>query len=207
MRGKMTYSDEFRAVIRQNNFVILDTETTGLEWPAEIVEIAVIDWTGAALVNSRVKPVRPIPAGASAVHGIFDKDVADAPEWRMVRAAVFEAVRGKDVVIYNAAYDIKLGIWTERLHKTKGENEWAVLPAWCAMEWYAQYWGDWDDYHKSFTWQRLTKAMGQQGLGEKIAGAHGALGDCLMTRELVLHVCAKMASQELRGSDKKVAKK
>jgi len=49
--------------------VILDTETSGLDSRAEIVEIAVVDTDGRVLVNTLVKPSRPIPPDVSAIHG------------------------------------------------------------------------------------------------------------------------------------------
>jgi len=59
----------------------LDTETTGL-WRgdgAELVEVALMDETGKVWVDTLVKPEKPIPSGATAVHGITDDMVKDAP--------------------------------------------------------------------------------------------------------------------------------
>jgi exodeoxyribonuclease X len=65
------------------NYLLADTETTGVGTSDRVVEVAwmVIDDAfnildeGASLIN----PLMPIPAGASAVHGITNKDVVDAP--------------------------------------------------------------------------------------------------------------------------------
>lgn len=65
------------------NYLLADTETTGVGTSDRVVEVAwmVIDDNfnildeGASLIN----PLMPIPAGASAVHGITNRDVADAP--------------------------------------------------------------------------------------------------------------------------------
>jgi len=51
-------------VIESRDFVILDTETTGLYDDDEIVSIAIINSDGQTLLNQLVKPVRPIPADA-----------------------------------------------------------------------------------------------------------------------------------------------
>ena len=51
------------------NCAILDTETTGLYDDAEIVEISIIDENGGVLLDTLVKPLKPIPAEATAIHG------------------------------------------------------------------------------------------------------------------------------------------
>jgi DNA polymerase-3 subunit epsilon len=55
------------------------------------------------------------------------------------------------------------------------------------MQQYAIFYGDWNDWHQSYRWQRLTSACAQQGIDQsKIsAPAHSALGDCLRTLELL----------------------
>ncbi|ELA9868094.1 3'-5' exonuclease, partial [Vibrio parahaemolyticus] len=61
------------------NAIILDTETTGLDSQAEIVEFtAICAHTGKVIVNELVKPTCSIPAEATAIHGITDEDVKDA---------------------------------------------------------------------------------------------------------------------------------
>ena len=63
------------------NCAILDTETTGLYDDAEIVEISIIDENGGVLLDTLVKPLKPIPAEATAIHGITNEMVATAPTW------------------------------------------------------------------------------------------------------------------------------
>ena len=78
--------DRVRAVkwardeLAAENLAILDTETTGL-YDAEIVEIAVINRDGEPLLNTLIKPSIPIPAEVSAIHGITNEVVADAPSF------------------------------------------------------------------------------------------------------------------------------
>lgn len=193
----------FREMIRNNNWVVLDTETTGLKWPAEIVSIAVLSWTGEELVNTLVRPVKPIPREATNVHGITDAIAASAPLWRTVRPKVVEAIEGRDLVIYNANYDLQLLSWTDTLQGIKEHSPWQLGGAHCAMEWYAEYYGEWNDYHGNYRWQRLTDAIRQVGL--EVKDAHGAMGDCRMTRELILKVIADLAAKDIIASTQQIA--
>lgn len=92
--------------------IILDTETTGLE-PEKghrIIEIGAVE-----LVNRRatgrhfhryLNPGREIDAGARAVHGITNEDLADKPRFGEVAAELLAFISGAELVIHNAAFDI-----------------------------------------------------------------------------------------------------
>jgi DNA polymerase-3 subunit epsilon len=60
-------------VQNKEKYVILDTETTGLESNAEIIEIAIINIDEHILFNSLIKPENPVPADAFDVHGISNE--------------------------------------------------------------------------------------------------------------------------------------
>ena len=171
----------------ENNALILDTETTGLDERAEIIEISIIDCTGQVLLDTLVKPTSPIPAEATRIHGITNEMVAEAPTWPEVIRKFEEIVIGRDLVIYNADYDLRIIDQTSNLHNIL-ETLW--LEAECAMLAYAEFYGQWDDYREQWKWQRLGNAAKQQGV--VIEGtAHRALADCKMT----LGVIASMAGK------------
>lgn len=149
--------------IEQDNWVLLDTETTGLE-DAEVVEIAIVNQQGAPIVNTLVKQTIPIPEGAIAIHGITDEMVKAAPNFCEVYPQIVAALAGKEVLIYNANFDIRILKRCCELHK---------LPllglskrSHCLMEWYAQWYGEWSSYWESYRYQPLY-------------GGHRALDDCL----------------------------
>jgi DNA polymerase-3 subunit epsilon len=179
---------EFTAMIARRNWVVLDTETTGLDKPAEICQIAIVDGpTGQVLIDTFVNTVRPIPPAATAIHGIENGDVVDAPKWIELIAELKSILQGKDVVVYNAVYDRKLMHWSDEAAGLE-HIEWKALGAWyCAMEAYAEHHGEINSFYGSYKWQKLSDAMRQQGL--PVSDAHSALGDALMTRTLVLKVC------------------
>lgn len=89
----------------------VDTETTGLS-PVDghgLVEVATVAIDGAALGegwSSLVRPGRAIPADASAVHGITDAMVADAPPPDAVAADLRRRCDDLVLVFHNASFDL-----------------------------------------------------------------------------------------------------
>ncbi|KLV03261.1 hypothetical protein ABT56_20255 [Photobacterium aquae] len=177
--------------INFENAVILDTETTGLDSNAEIIEISVIEAsTGNVLLDTLVTPVQLIPAEAIAIHGISNRKVSGSPIFPKVFRQLLEVIENRDLLIYNASYDMRL---IRQSMKRYGID---VFPfrTQCVMEWYAEFYGDWNDYHGNYKWQSLTDAAYQQGIDISDLKAHRALADCEITRRVVMAV-----NQQLEG--------
>lgn len=93
--------------------VCFDLESTGTDPEMDrIVEIAVlrIDPAGAREERCRrINPERPIPAEATAVHGIRDEDVHDAPTFRQIAKSLLEFFAGADLTGFNVLrFDVPL---------------------------------------------------------------------------------------------------
>ena len=167
-------------------FVVFDTETTGVGRDDEIVQIGLIDGDGVVLMDQLVKPTKPIPDEAAAIHGITQFDVFRQPEFREVYPALKKALADQRIVAYNADFDRKL------LHQTCSRYG---LPringkSWdCAMKQYARFRGMWNVHRNSFRWVKLTQACEHEGI--MVRNAHAATGDCVMTLELL----ARMAEE------------
>lgn len=165
-----------------DKFLVLDTETTGLGNNAEIIEISLIDQDGHILIDTLVKPSQPIPDDAIAIHGITNEMAANGKNW----ADVYEVLKGYldniiNLVIYNADYDLRLIHQTNQNHNVES-NKFSCT-SYCAMLDYAEFWGDYNEFHDSYRWQKLTMAAKQQGV--EVENAHRALGDCKMTLSII----------------------
>jgi DNA polymerase-3 subunit epsilon len=92
--------------------LVLDTETTGLE-PSDghrIIEVGCVELVERRLTKANfhryLQPDREIDAGAVAVHGISNAFLADKPRFADVAEELVEYLRGAELVIHNAAFDV-----------------------------------------------------------------------------------------------------
>lgn len=170
-------------VVEDGRTVFLDTETTGLGADAEICDIGVIALDGTVLLDSLVRPNRPIPLAAAQVHGISDEMVADARSWNMVYRELVDTLDGVDrVVVYNLQYDLPL------INAVSAKAGFIPIDAddsraWtCAMKAYSQYDGTLGKYG-DLKWHKLDAACQAFGINP---GGHRAMADAEATRLLVL---------------------
>lgn len=92
--------------------IVLDTETTGLEVRLgdRIIEVGCVELVNRKLSGRRfhsyVNPEREIEKGAQAVHGLDTEFLQDKPRFREIAADFLEFIRGAELVIHNAAFDV-----------------------------------------------------------------------------------------------------
>lgn len=92
--------------------IILDTETTGLD-PTQghrIIEIGCVELINRRLTQRRLQfylqPDRPIDPGAIEVHGITNEFLAGKPRFADIVTEFLEFIRGAELIIHNAAFDV-----------------------------------------------------------------------------------------------------
>lgn len=93
--------------------IVLDTETTGLEAKDghRIIEVGAIEIFGRQVMPERrvhhyLNPDREIDAGARKVHGLDNEFLTDKPRFAEVVDELLEFVRGAEVLIHNAPFDV-----------------------------------------------------------------------------------------------------
>ena len=108
----------------EEDVVILDTETTGLNFKTcELTEIAAKRLNGAQVIEqfrTFVHPGRPIPPEITRLTGITNADVMDAPRPEEAVAQLAEFVDGSMVVAHNASFD---RTFIERVPGGKGVSD------------------------------------------------------------------------------------
>jgi DNA polymerase III epsilon subunit-like protein len=194
----------------KSDYVIIDTETTGLTENAEIIEIAIINMRGEVLLDTLVKPTQPIPPEVTEINHITNEMVANAPAWRDIFPEVLAIISMHKWLAWNSDFDARMldqtcrctGIYTNkktyfaalvtsRIHTSHIDAK-AV---------YDQWYGEFDEKRKAFKRQSLTTAAARHGVS--MEGAHRALADCKMVLAVLQKVCAP-ALQPERAANKEL---
>ncbi|MFC4260479.1 DNA polymerase III subunit epsilon [Marinobacter lacisalsi] len=92
--------------------IVLDTETTGID-PAEghrIIEIGCVEMFERKLTGRHyhvyINPDREVEEEAISIHGITNEFLADKPRFAEIAGEFFEFIKGAELVIHNAAFDV-----------------------------------------------------------------------------------------------------
>lgn len=184
----MRHGNLFNELLGDVPGVVFDTETTGLDSDpyAEIVEFAAVRFEHGKVVgkfSARCNPGVPIGEGASKIHGIYDKDVADlAPLFAVLSDTGDVQALAQDAypLAYNAPFDYSM------LHRTLPFEVWRKGGAWDIPLFDPQcVWLD------PLVWGRRFDSKWQNKLGQAckrhgvvLDNAHAAEADCIAAGEL-----------------------
>ncbi|GGX78523.1 DNA polymerase III subunit epsilon [Litchfieldella qijiaojingensis] len=120
--------------------IILDTETTGID-PKEghrLIEIGAVEMVNRRFTGNNyhqyINPQRDIEAEAIEVHGITNERVANEPVFAEIADEFWEYIRGAELVIHNAAFDVgfidhELGL----LNQARGEPRLGPVAEYCRI--------------------------------------------------------------------------
>jgi exodeoxyribonuclease X len=158
---------------------VIDVETTGLPGQdAEVIEIASVDLTRefgiTNEVSTFVQPLKSIPAHTSAVHGIIDDDVKDAPFFG-------EAVtRFRAPDLYLIAHQAKFERYFLGQH--------LEAKAWiCTLKVAKRLWPGFKS-HSNMAIRYELGLIAPFGRPRESINAHRAGSDCIVTASIVAHI-------------------
>ncbi|MEU4213298.1 3'-5' exonuclease [Streptomyces sp. NPDC026206] len=178
-----------------------DTETTGVDVERDrIVSAAFVTQSqaGASPVATRwlVNPGVPVPAEATAIHGLSDEHLQRHGRWpapvmeEVARALAVHAARGIPLVIMNAPFDLTLLDRELRRHRASTLASYLAGGALCVMDpWVLDK--HLDRYRKGR--RTLSDLCGQYGV--ELTGAHDAASDATAALEVVRAVGRRFSSR------------
>ena len=194
----------------QQDFVVLDTETTGLGDNDEAVAIGVVDKNGNIMLDTLLCHAEHSSPEALAIHGITWEMTRDAPHFKDVYPGLLEHLQAElyqaphkpiwinqlPIIAYGLDFDLRILEQTINRYKLGAlcPNHTSCTTN-CVMRWFAQLYGEWNEYHGNYKWQKLTTAATYFRINP--SSAHSAAGDALAT----LRVVEGMARAKLRGEE------
>ena len=98
--------------MRQIRQIVLDTETTGID-PARghrVIEIGCVELVERKLTGNHyhvyINPQREVEEEAIQVHGITNEFLADKPVFATIADEFYEFIKGAELIIHNAPFDV-----------------------------------------------------------------------------------------------------
>lgn len=175
-----------KTILSDDNWCIVDTETTGLGKLSQIVQIGAIASNGEQW-QSLVKPTIAIDEKATETHDISEEHVKNALYFDQVFLGLWRFVKDRNLIFYNAEFDLKMFRQSLRARNiqiafpTSDKRKCRIFTnggsIHCAMKQYSQYVGEWNEQYGEYKYQPLPDSK------------HSALEDCRAT----LSVIKKMA--------------
>lgn len=164
--------------------LIIDFETTGKNpATAEVLQCSIIDGFGRPQLSEYFKPERDTEWPSAAwIHGITPEKVADKPHFRERIPFIENLIASAPFLIaYNARYELGIlrqyGVTVDK-------------PFIDPMLMFAEVYGEWNEYHGNYRWQKLTTAARYYGYEFT---AHDALADVRAT----LHIYECMVAEDV----------
>ncbi|WP_080975512.1 exonuclease domain-containing protein [Moraxella canis] len=153
---------------KSNNMLFLDTETTGLDEQAQIIQLAIVDEDGDVIVNTYLDSDAAISPEAYRVHRIGKKQIKGYPYFRDIEASIQRLLCDRKVGMYNADFDM-------RMMRQSATICLQVFESVCVMEMAKAHFGE-------EKWLSLVNAC--KRLDIKLDNAHDAFADALATAKV-----------------------
>ena len=110
----------------RGDVVVFDLETTGIKSTSDrIIEIGAVKLRDGVMIetfSTLINPEMPIPAEASGVNHIYDKDVEHAPVLGDVIGDFYKFTRGALMVAHNASFDMGFITYYGKEHRYLFDN-------------------------------------------------------------------------------------
>ena len=172
----------------ERKLLVVDVESTGTNSETDrVIELAIAEAEyGLVAFNGRFNPGVPIPKEASAVHNIFDHDVANCPTFRDCAASIHAMLEGCDLLGFGLSrFDIPILAAEFRRAGIDWDFRGHVI--------------DVGTMFQKLRPRKLENAV-QEWLGRPHGAAHSALGDTIATLEVFRAMCRY--EDVLRGKER-----
>lgn len=173
-----------------DNYIVLDTETTGLPDENGLPDIITLgltvvrNQTIAESTEFRIRPQKPISSEAQSIHGITDQQAGVFEPFESQWEQIAEYLANQLIVIHNASFD-----WPILLdHVARYDLTMPSIKGVFCSQKAATPWTQANSLpcsHRGPSLDLLTKELGVEDLRAKSNGIHGAKIDSLQTAQVI----------------------
>ncbi len=173
-----------------DDYIVLDTETTGLPDENGLPDIVTLGITVvrhreiATSVEFQIRPQKPISAEALSIHGITNEQAAEFEPFDSLWQPIAETLKDQLIVIHNASFD-----WPILLdHVDRYGLEMPKIQGLFCSQKAATPWAQVMNFpcsHRGPSMDLLTEVLGVEDLRGKGDGTHGAAIDSRQTAQVV----------------------
>ena len=174
-----------------HRYVILDTETTGLNAP-EVVQFGCVT-SDAIEFSVLVHPLAPIEPIATTIHHITNDMVADAMKFGVYWPTIQPLLKTYRVYGYNVQYDIE--VVNRTLERNLIPEVLGKRDVFDVMYCYAAFVGEISPAYGTYKWHKLGVATAACGLPSE-GFAHDALADAKQTLALLKYIANQHTTWE-----------
>lgn len=95
----------------KNSYAVVDLETTNANWhdDGRIIQFGCVlieDGEITKVFNQKINPEVPIPSRITALTGLSDEDVKDAPKFKELAPGIFKLLKNKIFIAHNVNFDL-----------------------------------------------------------------------------------------------------
>lgn len=159
-----------------DNFVVIDTETTGMTSDDEVIELAVVDMDGTVLYDSTFCPVTEVNCFASAVNHLTNDCLCDSPDFADEWSKIKTLIGHRKILAHNAKFDKRT--IKQTLEKYNMDSMVVDSLFGCCYD-------SLSIAKKYLNLQSYSLENIAHSLGIKRAESHRAADDCIMTLEVL----------------------
>ena len=175
------------ALLNSSEYVILDTETTGVEDDDEIIQLTCLDIAGNVLYDGYFSPLKTSHWRAAKKHKLSKYFLAKQPKWEDEWPKIASLLQGKTILVHNSDFDQRLIQQTCQRYGLEPDLNLTFI---CTMP-----------FVKSLTGQNaLEKALNALKYTTGDANLHNARTDCFMLLKVLLPKQEVFKIQEMAES-------
>src|SRR4030042_3682978 len=166
--------------------VFLHCKTTGAAELSEVVEIAILDSSGAPLADELVRPKRHIRPVATVEHGLNDDNVNLAAKWSEILPKIEELLVGKKICVYDQMYELQ----AIKNSYQNNHNRWALNDDdfYSLMDLFSRYKNERDPRSGTLRAFSLEEASRSLGIDIELIAYRRAREDAWLMRAMLLAI-------------------